>query len=144
MMNDSKIEPIPPLKAPNEADLARHAATRILYFNDNRFPDEKALEMLFETLSPSMHAEILDTLPYLLPLGLLTSAIAKMLSDTIMGLYYRFKGTKQRALGPVELATFIKKMPCQKAGEAFLHVYNHWFREMVGHRNMRKTKQSIR
>jgi hypothetical protein len=91
---------------------------------------------MYQSISPTTQADILDTLPSLLPPGPVTPAIANLLSDTVMGIYHRFKGMKQSRPRPEEIAAFIRKMPCQKAGHAFRHVYRYWFEEMVRERSL--------
>jgi hypothetical protein len=135
-MNQAHLPPIPPSPTPTEADLAKRASIKSQFFSDNILPDDNTLAAMLESISPTTQADILDTLPSLLPPGPVTPVIATLLSDSVMGIYHRFKGTKQSSLRPEEIAAFIRKMPCQKAGHAFLYVYKYWFEEMVSERSL--------
>jgi hypothetical protein len=124
----------PSMTAPSEAELYKRASIKRQFFADNIFPEDDILAALLASHSPTTQAAILDTLPSLLPLGVLTPANAKMLTATNMEIYHRFKRTEERNLPPREVAAILRTMPCQIAGYAFLHVYKYLVEVIMSHR----------
>jgi hypothetical protein len=135
MMTDRQIPPIPRRPDPTETELSKRERIKTRYFKDSVFPDDTQLTTLFATMGPTAKSDILHALPSLLPTGELTTEIADSITATVVEINDRFQSTTECALSPVELATIIQSMPCQHAGEAFLHLYKHLFQDMVTHQS---------
>jgi hypothetical protein len=131
MMTNRRIPPIPRRPDPTAAELSKRETIKTLYFKDCVFPDDTKLTTLFGTMSLTEKSDILHALPSLLPIGELTTEIADSIKATVVKINDRFQSTSECALSAVELATIIRSMPCQHAGEAFLHLYKHLFQDMV-------------
>jgi hypothetical protein len=123
-----QIPAVPPLKPASQDELAKRARNKTLFFKDNIFPDDARMALLLAREVNNVDSQLLETLPSLLPAGPLTADIAEMLCQTMGEIYDRVQSSEQPALPDIEVAAYIRKMPCQRAGEAFLHAYKHFFK----------------
>jgi hypothetical protein len=116
-MTDRRIPPIPRHPDPTEAELTKRESIKTQYFKGSVFPDDTQLTALFGTMRPTAKSDILHALSSLLPTGQLTTEIADSITATVVEINDRFQSTNESVLSPVELATIIRSMPCQHAGE---------------------------
>jgi hypothetical protein len=130
-MNDGQIPPIPPMNPASEAELAKRAQNKAKFCFSEVFPDDAQMALVLARVGKREDSQLLETLPSLLPPGDLTPAMARMLCDTINEIWDQLAWTKASALHEGEVAAYIRKMPCEKAGEAFLHAYKHLFKYKV-------------
>jgi hypothetical protein len=130
-MNEGHIPPIPPMKPASEAELAKRAHNKTKLFISQVFPDDAQMALVLARVGKREDSQLLETLPSLLPPGDLTPAMVRLLCDTIKEICNQLAWTKASALPEGEVAAYIRKMPCEKAGEAFLHAYKHLFKFKV-------------
>jgi hypothetical protein len=126
-----KFTTIPHPPALTQANMDERTTLKAMLFQDAGWPDVTELTRVVAALAPATEGLFLDTLPLFLPVAPLTVAISEIISNSLMEVFFRFQSSGETALPLLQIAQFIGKMPCQKAGEAFLHMYKHLFSDTV-------------
>ncbi|KAA8906819.1 hypothetical protein FN846DRAFT_918970 [Sphaerosporella brunnea] len=124
------IRPPPPPPVLTPAIMGRFERGADKYFPSRIIPDHASVAAIFETVDPVDKDCFADYFVRLLPARQVCATdIVKV--SSVIGRIFSVMKERKKAFSQLELTDYLRQLPCQRAGEMFLHFYRYYFVDML-------------